>query len=52
MRLIDVADALTRASLPAGEVLGEEMSLQIEEIADIARRLDGSSLSDELEDYR
>jgi phosphate:Na+ symporter len=48
--LIDVADALTRASMPAGEVLGQEMSLQIEEIADIARRLDGGGLPAEGED--
>jgi len=49
-RLLDVADALARASMPAGEALGEEMSLQIEEIADIARRLEGSGLPD-TEDY-
>jgi phosphate:Na+ symporter len=51
-RLLDVAEALARASMPSGEALGEEMSLQIEEIADIARRLDGSSLAGETEEYR
>ena len=49
--LVDVADSIARAGLPAGEVLGEEMSLGIEEIADIARRLDGADLSEELEGY-
>ncbi|RLQ21108.1 Na/Pi cotransporter family protein [Seongchinamella sediminis] len=49
-RLIEVVDALARASMPPGEVLGEEMSLQIEEIADIARRLDGGALAAEGED--
>ncbi len=49
--LLDVADALARATLPAGEALGDEMSLQIEEIADIARRMDGASLVGNLEDF-
>jgi hypothetical protein len=31
--------------MPSGEALGDEMALQIEEIADIARRLDGSGVS-------
>jgi phosphate:Na+ symporter len=50
--LIDVAEAITRAGLPPGEALGDEMSLGIEEIADIARRLDGSGLTIDLENER
>ncbi len=51
-RLIDVTDALTRANMPAGELLGDEMSLELEEIANIARRLDGSGLPADEESYR
>lgn len=51
-RLIDLADALVRADTPPGEVLGDEMSLEIEEIANIARRLDGSALPVDEESYR
>lgn len=49
-RLLDVVDAITKSSLPVGEALGDEMSLQIEDIADIARSAEGSSLSGKLED--
>ncbi len=49
--LLDVADAIARVGLPANEALGEEMSLGIEEIADIARRLDGADLSYDAEEY-
>ena len=50
-RLLDVAEAITKAGMPAGDILGDEMSLQIEEIADIARRLEGSGLSDDTGEY-
>ena len=39
------------AGMPAGEVLGEDMSLDIDEIADIARRLDGAALTEDMEEY-
>jgi phosphate:Na+ symporter len=41
--LLDVTESITRASLPTGEELGDDMSLQIEEIADIARGIDGAA---------
>ncbi len=43
--LLDVAEAITRASLPPGEQLGDELSLQIEDIADIARSMDGAAVA-------
>lgn len=49
--LLGMAEAVARAGLPPGEPLGEEMSLQIEEIADIARRMDGAALSGSTEEY-
>lgn len=45
--LLNVTEAITRSSLPAGEELGDDMSLQIEEIADIARRMDGAASIDD-----
>lgn len=47
--LLVVADAITRASLPPGEALSEEMALQIEDIANIARSMDGSALTNDSE---
>ncbi len=49
--LLAVSEAITRAGLPADELLGEEMSLGIEEIADIARRLEGADISYDSEEY-
>jgi phosphate:Na+ symporter len=51
-RLLDVARDLIQASTPHGEALGDEMSLQIEDIANIARSLDGAALPGEMEDYQ
>ena len=48
--LIDVTEAITRSTIPAGEALGDEMSLHIEEIADIARRSAGAGLAEDLGD--
>lgn len=42
--LLVVADAILRAALPPGESLSEDMALQIEDIADIARSMDGAGL--------
>jgi phosphate:Na+ symporter len=42
--LLDVAEGISRARLPAGEELSNEMSLQIEDIADIARSMDGGAV--------
>ena len=51
-RLLDVAQALIQAGTPPGEALGDEMSLEIEDIANIARSLDGAALPGEMEDYQ
>ena len=47
--LLVVADAITRATLPPGETLSEDMALQIEDIANIARSMDGAALTHERE---
>jgi phosphate:Na+ symporter len=47
--LLDVAEGISRARLPAGEKLSHEMSLQIEDIADIARSLDGGAVTEDTE---
>jgi phosphate:Na+ symporter len=50
--LLVVADAIVRAGLPPGEALSEEMALQIEDIADIARSMDGAAVTGDTEFYR
>jgi phosphate:Na+ symporter len=50
--LIDVSEAITRSTIPAGEELGDEMSLHIEEIADIARSSGGADLPMDLEEWK
>lgn len=49
--LLAVAQAITQANMPSGEGLGDKMSLQIEDIAQIARSLDGGALASDTEDY-
>ena len=43
--LLDVVESISRARLPAGEEVSQELSLKIEEIADIARSSDGAELT-------
>ncbi len=47
--LLAVAEAIIRASLPQGELLGNEMMLKIEDIADIARSMDGAAVTADTE---
>ncbi len=41
--MLNVTEAVSRAVLPAGDTLSEKLSLQLDEIADIARSMDGGA---------
>ena len=52
LHLLDMMEALGRSRMPADDLLGTQMSLHIEEIAEIARRQGAVDLPEDAEEYR